>query len=55
MINFTHIAKNDRGAVMMIISLMLIVLLTICGISASRTANMEVKIAANEYLYLRSF
>lgn len=50
-----RIVQNDRGALMMIVSLMLIVLLTIIGIAASRTANTEVKLAANEYLYQRTF
>lgn len=51
----TLILQNDRGAVMMFVSLMLVALLTIIGIAASRTANTEVKIAGNEYLYQRSF
>lgn len=51
----TLILQNDRGAVMMIVSLMLVALLTIIGIAASRTANTEVNIAGNEYRYQRSF
>ncbi len=51
----TLILQNERGAVMMLVSLMLVALLTIIGIAASRTAFTEVKIAGNEYRYQRSF
>ncbi len=51
----TLILQNERGAVMMLVSLMLVALLTIIGIAASRTAFTEVQIAGNEYLYQRSF
>jgi hypothetical protein len=49
------VIQNQNGAVMMLVSLMLVALLTIVGIAASRTASTEVKIAGNEYLYQRSF
>lgn len=39
----------------MLVSLMLVALLTIIGIAASRTASTEVTIAGNEYRYQRSF
>lgn len=55
MTSFARILQNERGALMMIVSLMLIVLLTIISMAASRTANIEVKIAGNEHLYQRSF
>ena len=47
--------KNDDGAVMIIISLMLLALLTIISIAASKTANVEIRIAGNEYLYQNNF
>ncbi len=53
--NMTLNVRNDRGAVMMLVSLMLVALLTIIGIAASRTASTEVTIAGNEYLYQRAF
>jgi Tfp pilus assembly protein PilX len=49
------ILKNEKGALMIMISVMLLVLLTIISIAASRTANTELKIAGNEYLYQRCF
>ncbi len=52
---FSQILQNDRGAIMMIVSLMLIVLLTIIGIAASKTANTEVKLAVNAHCYQRAF
>jgi hypothetical protein len=47
--------KNENGALMILISIMLLVLLTIISIAASKTANTELKIARNEYLYQRCF
>jgi len=47
--------KNDNGAMMIIISLMLLALLTIITIAASKTANTELKIAGNEYFYQNNF
>ena len=49
------ILKNENGALMMMISVMLLVLLTVISIAASRTADTELKIAGNEYLYQRCF
>ena len=49
------ILKNENGALMILVVAMLLVLLTIISISASRTANTELKIAGNEYLYQRCF
>ena len=43
------ILKNENGAMMMLITVMFLVLLTVISIAASRTANIETKIAANEY------
>jgi len=49
------ILKNENGAIMMLITVMFLVLLTVISIAASRTANVETKIAANEYAYQRCF
>jgi hypothetical protein len=51
----TSILKNERGALMIMVSIMLLALLTIIGVAASKTANTEISIAANEYVYQRSF
>ena len=55
MLNCAIILKNERGTLMILISLMLLALLTIISIAASRTANTEIKIAGNEYSYHRCF
>ena len=47
--------KNDNGAVMILFSMMILMLLTIISYSASKTANIEVQIAGNEYLYHHNF
>jgi Tfp pilus assembly protein PilX len=47
--------KKDDGAIMIIITLMLLALLTIISIAASKTANTEIRIAGNEYLYQNNF
>jgi hypothetical protein len=47
--------KNDDGAMMIILSVMVLALLTIISISALKTANTEVKIAANEYMHQHNF
>ena len=52
---FATFLKNEQGTLMILISLMLLALLTIISITALRTANTEVKIAANEYYYQRCF
>lgn len=49
------ILKNEKGALMILMSVMLLALLTIISIAASKTANIELKIAGNEYLYQRCF
>jgi hypothetical protein len=51
----TSILNNEQGAVMILISVMLLVLITIISVSASKTANTEINIAANEYTYQRCF
>ena len=49
------ILKNENGALMILITVMLLVLLTVISIAASRTATVETKIAANEFAYQRCF
>jgi len=49
------ILKNEQGALMIVISVMLLALLTIISVAASKTANTEISIAANEYVYQRCF
>jgi hypothetical protein len=51
----TAILKNENGALMILITVMLLVLLTVISIAASRTATVETKIAANEFAYQRCF
>ena len=51
----TAILKNETGALMILITVMLLVLLTVISIAASRTATVETKIAANEFAYQRCF
>ena len=53
--NAAAILKNEKGALMVLVSVMLLALLTIISIAASKTANIELKIAGNEYLYQRCF
>ncbi len=55
MIKTATILKNEHGAVMILITVMLLVLLTVISIAASRTANIEIKISSNEYSYQRCF
>ena len=55
MTNLLSRIKNEDGAIMILMSLLILILLTIISFSASRTANMEIKIAKNEYLYQNNF
>jgi hypothetical protein len=55
MMKTTSILKNEHGGLMVIISVMLLALLTIISVAASKTANTEISIAANEYVYQRCF
>jgi hypothetical protein len=47
--------KNNNGAIMILFSMLILMLLTIISYAASKTANTEVKIAGNEYLYHNNF
>ena len=51
----TAILKNEKGVLMMLMSVMILALLTIISIAASKTANIELKIAGNEYRYQSCF
>jgi hypothetical protein len=55
MMRTTSILKNEQGALMIMISVMILALLTIISVAASKTANTEISIAANEYVYQRCF
>ncbi len=55
MMRTTSILKNEHGALMIITSVMLLALLTIISVAASKTASTEISIAANEYVYQRCF
>ena len=55
MIRMTSVLKNEQGALMILISVTLLALLTIISVAASKTATTEINIAANEYVYQRSF
>lgn len=47
--------NNEDGYFLILATLMILVLLTILGVSASRTANTEITVAANEMVYQRNF
>ena len=47
--------NNEDGYFLILATLMILVLLTILGIAASRTANTEITVAANDTIYQRNF
>jgi Tfp pilus assembly protein PilX len=49
------ILNNEDGYFMIMATLMILVLLTILGVAASRTANTEIAVSANEMVYQRNF
>ena len=51
---FTDIIKNEDGF-LLIMSLMILTILTIIGVSTSNTTRFELTIAANDRVYNRSF
>jgi hypothetical protein len=53
--NPATLLKNEAGAMMMVMAVMLLALMTVISISALKTANTELKIAANEYLHQQNF
>jgi len=50
----THPLQNENGTVM-VISLLIMAILTILGISAIDTSNVEIQITSNERVYKRNF
>ena len=52
---FAFSSQDETGAVMILLSVMLLALLTIISLAASRTASTELKIASNEYFYQSCF
>ena len=49
------IPNNEDGYFLILATLMILVLLTVLGVAASRTANTEIAVAANEMVYQRNF
>jgi len=49
------ILNNEDGYFLILATLMILVLLTILGVAASRTANTEIAVSANEMVYQRNF
>jgi len=47
--------RNDKGAIMILMSMMILMLLTIISFAASRSAVTEVRIAGNEYQHQKNF
>jgi hypothetical protein len=55
MVKTKAILKNEDGAVIIFIAILILALLSIISIAASNTANIEVLIAGNEYGYKQNF
>lgn len=51
----TSILKNENGAVVIVAAILVLALLTIIGIASLNISNTEVRIAAQESVYLRNF
>ena len=51
----TATIKNEDGAVIIFVAMLMLALLSIISIAASNTANIEVLIAGNEYGYKQNF
>jgi Tfp pilus assembly protein PilX len=47
--------KNEDGYFLILATMMILALLTIFGVAASRTANTEIAVAANELVYQQNF
>jgi Tfp pilus assembly protein PilX len=47
--------NNEDGYFLILATLMILVLLTILGVAASRTSNTEIMVSANEMVYQRNF
>jgi hypothetical protein len=50
-----HFLKNNEGAMMIIMAVLLLALMTVISITTLKTANIELKIATNAYLHQRNF
>jgi len=55
MIKRVYILKNEEGYFLILATVMILALLTILGITASRTANTEIAVSVNELIYQRNF
>lgn len=55
MLKSVSILQNERGALMIIVAVVMLALLTLISVAASRTARIELRIAANDYAYQRCF
>ena len=55
MVKTNAIIKNDDGAVIIFVAMLILALLSIISIAASNTANIEVLIAGNEYGHKQNF
>ena len=55
MTTISHILKNDDGGMVIVMVMLLVTLLSIISIAASKTSNTEIMIAGNEYAYTRNF
>ncbi|MGD9057507.1 MAG: pilus assembly PilX N-terminal domain-containing protein [Desulfobacterales bacterium] len=54
MLKLTEQLKNEQGYFLIVSTIMLLALLTIISIAATRTANTEVQIARNDAIYQRN-
>ena len=52
---FASILNNEDGYFLILATVMILVLLTILGVAASRTANTEIAVSTNEMVYQRNF
>ena len=53
----THatLIRNESGGVLIVVSVMILALVTILGISSTKTSNIESKIAVNDHLHKMAF
>lgn len=54
MLRLTENIKNEQGYFLIVSTIMLLALLTIISVAATRTANTEVQIARNDAIYQRN-
>jgi Tfp pilus assembly protein PilX len=54
MVKIKPLVKNDKGSAILV-ALMILVLLTIIGMAATKTSNTELKITTNSQLYKMAF